>query len=283
MANSLLIIDGTWLIRRQFHVCNKSVDIETNNPDPNIVIHSFFRSLLKFIKDYDYKKELIVAFDRGTYRYRPKEVFTEYKETRTYDDSYNVLWEANNTIIPVLRNLGIKTIQVSGLEADDIASYYAHNSGYDSIMVTSDKDWLLNITENCSLFLANKKEVITLQDIEKDYGSVEKFLYYKAINGDQSDNIKKLKVDKNIEKSLIEDWENRSKYIDSSTLVSLERNFNLVRLDKIRSDIEAIEIIKEQENLVKPVSQFQIMSELRKIKYDDYFISVLSKYNKGFK
>lgn len=283
LNNKLLIIDGTWLIRRQFHVCNKSVDEKTNEPNPNIVIKSFFRSLLKYIKDYNYEHRVVVAFDRGTYRYRPKTEYTEYKETRNYDDSYEVLWEANNKIIPILRNLGFVVIQIGGLEADDIAGYYSNFVKQESIMISSDKDWILNITKNCSLFLANSKKVKCEKDVMEEFGSVELATYAKAFFGDSSDNIKGISTNKELCEKVVNDWHNRHNYLSSDDLKKIDRNYDLVRLDKIRNDNDAIEIIRKQETFTKVPNSIQLFSILSEIDYDPYFTGVISKYNKGWK
>lgn len=279
---NLLLIDGTWLIRRQFFVCNKSIDTETNKPDKYIVIESFLKSLLKFIKEFGYYYRVVILFDRGSYRYRSKEYFVEYKKNRVYDDSFKILWEANDSIIPILRNLGFIVIQIGGLEADDVAHYYSNFTFKKSIMITTDKDWLLNITKKCSLYLANSRKNVYFSDIIHKYGSLKNMLYIKCIKGDKSDNICGASLNKDIIEKILNDWENKDLYISREKVDILDRNYKIFRLDNILNDDEAIESIKNQENLTKIPNQLEILFNLKNINYVNYFLDIINSYNKDW-
>lgn len=289
--NKLLIIDGTWLIRRQFHATNKghvSGEFATSTEpskdlvqDKNIINVSFIQCLLKYIKDFNYEYKAIVCFDRGTYRYRPKTEFTEYKSDRVYDDSYQVLWDANNELIPLLRSIGLTTIQVPGLEADDLGYYFSHNSE-DSILLTVDSDWQQSVTEKTKLYVANKKKFLTYSDICVD-GITEPFdiAISKAIVGGH-DNLKTVSSGKSVPETI---QLYKARNLPSDILEAIDYNMHLSRLDKVVSDSEVDLIIKDQLNMISYPNKIFVAGLLKKTlgEYPPYFLGVIGKYHSLYK
>ena len=129
----LLCLDATLHIRRVFHATNKgfknAIDTATGEEikvqDPNIVVIAFLQSLLKKVRELDYQYEVICLWDRGSWKYRPKEKFTEYKSNRVYDETFQCCWDATNIAVELVRKLGMKSIQIGGLEADDLGMYFS--------------------------------------------------------------------------------------------------------------------------------------------------------------
>lgn len=277
-------MDGTYYIRRNFHALDKcrvsgefATDTEESKglvQDGNLVIVSFLQTTLKFIRELDYSRKVIVCWDRGTYRYRPKEKYTEYKSDRVYDDSYQVLWDAQNVVIELLRDLGIHSIQVSGCEADDLGMYFSHNSD-DCWLSTIDSDWLQSIRPTTQIHYAGKK-MITYDEVVKGHISTPFDLAIsKAITGGH-DNLRSIPTKLDLESGILG---YKSRTLDQEVLDAIDYNMNLSRLDKILNDSEVHEIIKGQLLLTKSPSKIDILNSLSKInKYPPYFLGVLSKY-----
>lgn len=182
---SRLILDGTWLIRRNFHAMGAE-----DNRDPGAVISSFVQSVSKLIRDYNYKREVIALFDYGKFRYRPKQEFPEYKANREYDEDYFApLWEASNKIKDVLPAIGIRAISFYGLEADDLGYLLAHQ-GTDNILHSSDRDWYACVNDISSVRNPNDGLVDKAKLLEMTgLSDIKDYALYKSINGDGSDNI----------------------------------------------------------------------------------------------
>lgn len=284
-------VDATWLLRRQFHASNKGytgeeVVVEGKEElkkvqDPNLIVVSFLQSLLKLVRECDYQYTFVCMFDRGTYRYRPKEKFTEYKATREYDDSYEACWKAVDIAIPVLRKLGINTIQIGGLEADDLGMYYAHNSKK-CILHSADFDWLLSTTPTTEIMIARQGTqaiMVKYDELIKDHIK-EPFdlALQKAFVGDSSDNITQLTLPCATIGESIEKYKTRQ--LPDELLAKLDRNLNLVRLDRILTDDEIIQTIKYQETLTTKPSKIDLITTLSTINAPIYMSGVLGKYNK---
>jgi len=77
------------------------------------------------------------------------------------------------------------------LEADDVLAWLCFNLVGNCVIVTMDMDFLQLVSEKVIVFLAGKKKIVTLNNFEEIIGvSKNIFLYYKAIIGDKSDNIR---------------------------------------------------------------------------------------------
>lgn len=284
----LFVIDGTWMLRRNFHATNKSSrSVKNENDetvlvqDPNVVNISFIQSLLKLIREYDYSYKFVVVWDRGTYRYRPKSEFTEYKATREYDESYQVCWDANNIMVPLLRTIGIDSIQIGGLEADDLGMYYSHNSD-ECILHTSDRDWFLSVTPTTKI-LHTTDGLVGYSDIIKGHISDPFDLAIeKAIQGDGSDNIPPVNTGLSIEES-INAWKSNS--LPEDVMATLSRNLSLTRLDRILTDDEVHQMVEKQESLTRRgVTKLDLIANLAHLgNYPPYFLGVLGKYNSIWK
>lgn len=300
----IMVIDATWLIRRNYHATNKSskiispenIDIlgdiipASFEQDKNIVIISFLQSLLKLIKDNNYQYQIICCFDYGTWRYRPKEKFIEYKSSRIYDNSFQCCWDATSDVVKLLPKLGIITIQIPGLEADDHSMFFSHNSE-ECLLITSDHDWKQSITPTTKINLIASKITLTYDDIVKDHISTPYDLAIeKAIIGGH-DNLRGVDLSTNtiesfngacIKTSTIQGYKNRS--LPQEVLDAIDYNMNLSRLDKILNDTEVHDIILQQEKKVSTnVTQINLLTELSILNnYPSYFLGVLGKYCKIF-
>jgi DNA polymerase-1 len=189
-AKTLMVIDGSSLVHRAFYalplLSNKG-GVYTNG------VYGFLTMLYKVLDEYkpDY---ICVAFDRKGKTFR-HEAYESYKGTR--DKTPNELSMQFPILKEILKNMGIKTIDLDMYEADDIAGTLAEKAedkGLDVYLVTGDKDYLQLATDKVKIIMT-KKGITEIEEydrkrINEEYGIEPKqFVEVKALMGDKSDNI----------------------------------------------------------------------------------------------
>ncbi|WBU87777.1 DNA polymerase I [Escherichia phage EP_H11] len=271
----LIPVDCQWLTLRNWFAAGKSQDLGPT-------VSSTIGSVAKLIKEDGYNSELIMLYDRGKWRYRPKDKNPEYKANREYDESFEALWAAMNILHEqIFPALGIKCIQVSGVEADDLGYYYA-NSGRPVMLHSRDRDWYLSINENTCV-LNPDDGLVDLPWLMKTYDldDHKDYLIYKAIVGDGSDNIPGVATGLSSVKEAINAYKDGS--LSQSVEFRIRSNIELMRLDRILTDTEVHSIIKEQESKVQ--MQQRILPTLEEFcpgfRFPPYFHGVLGKYNRS--
>lgn len=111
-----------------------------------------------------------------------------YKGTRVKTD--NNLFKQEGFIYDIVSTLGVKNMHPYVLEADDVISWLTTQIK-PNVIISVDHDLLQLINEDTSFFHLNKKTMITTANFEETINvPLNAFLYYKAILGDPSDNIK---------------------------------------------------------------------------------------------
>lgn len=289
----LFVVDGTYFLRRSFFVKDKGF-IEVENEltgeiekvqDKRVVVIAFFQALLKKIRETNYKPEIVVAWDKGSWKYRPKDKFKEYKADRQYDETFQCCWDANDLAIEILNELGIKSIQVPGLEADDIGMFFAYYAK-NVTLYTKDGDWKQALNPNT--VLDNTKQVITWQEVVGDQIKTPLDLAIKkAIDSEGHDNLAKVLVDDehlvnakgdNKLHRIIHAYKKRQ--LPQTILDAIDRNYILARMDNVLYDQKTINEIMAQYNKPKPkLNNLGIITVLNKLgDYPAYFNGVIAKY-----
>lgn len=312
LHKKILCIDGNWIGMRNFHASNKAIiedPEDTKNlikceykdeifyQDYNHLVTSIFQSILKVIRDYEYEYQIIVLFDRGSYKYRDKKKFTQYKATREYNPLFDCCWNSLNYIREFLPSIGIQTIQIPGVEADDLGMYYSVNSD-NCVLYTSDRDWLQSVTTTTELHRPVKGETeintfATVYESDEMVKTPEDFALLKSLEGDISDNIEALPKDvrenfgnlKN--KEIMELYKNDPSKLDIELFEWINSNLQLSRLDHILKDTETQVLIRqiEEDNTKKyvgdknDIQMLQLLSD-SDINFLSYFLGVLGKYNR---
>lgn len=289
----LFVVDGTYFLRRSFFVKDKGfVEVENELTgeiekvqDKRVVVIAFFQALLKKIRETNYKPEIVVAWDKGSWKYRPKDKFKEYKADRQYDETFQCCWDANDLAIEILNELGIKSIQVPGLEADDIGMFFAYNAK-NVTLYTKDGDWKQALNPNT--VLDNTKQVITWQEVVGDQIKTPLDLAIKkAIDSEGHDNLAKVLVDDehlvnakgdNKLHRIIHAYKKRQ--LPQTILDAIDRNYILARMDNVLYDQKTINEIMAQYNKPKPkLNNLGIITVLNKLgDYPAYFNGVIAKY-----
>ena len=139
-------------------------------------------------------ENLVVAFDVGGSKYR-KELFKDYKANRSKmeDD----LRQQFPVVKDCLKKMGIKLLEIEGVEADDSMAALAKLAalqGYIAVLVTSDKDLRQMVTENI-LMLDTKEadknpEPYGIEGVfEREGVYPNKIIEKLALMGDKADNV----------------------------------------------------------------------------------------------
>ena len=149
-SKRLFLIDAYALIFRGYYAFIKNPRINSKWVDTSAIL-GFTNSLFDVIKrerpDY-----LGVCFDRGGSQDRV-EMYSEYKANR--DETPEAIKIAVPYIEKILKSLNIPIMVKKGYEADDIIgtlSEKAELEGYQTFMVTPDKDFAQLVSENIFMY-----------------------------------------------------------------------------------------------------------------------------------
>jgi DNA polymerase I len=189
MEKRLLLVDATGLIFRAFYVIRA-----LNAPDgtPVNAVFGLVRILLKVFKDYQCCACALI-FDAGTDTFR-KEQFPDYKANRAAppDD----LRPQFALSVEAAEATGAPVYCVRGFEADDVIATIARHSCERNLKVsvlTGDRDMLQLLDDNVEVLLmkgAGEYKRYDEQLFQEDFGlPVTRYVDYKALMGDTSDNI----------------------------------------------------------------------------------------------
>jgi DNA polymerase-1 len=192
-VKTLLLIDANSIIHRSFHALPP---LTTQGSKPIQAVYGLASILLKLWREErpDYAAAL---FDRPEPTLREKK-YAEYKAQRpaTPDELISQLTEAHN----LFSEFGVKTFEVVGHEADDLiatlAEKFRGEADLKMVILTGDLD-TLQLVEDGKIYVRTFKKgvsdtmVYDEKAVEERYGlKPEQLVDYKALVGDQSDNIK---------------------------------------------------------------------------------------------
>lgn len=190
MSKTVMLIDGSSLIFRAFFALPKL----TNND--GVMTNGVYGFLTMYNNAFDrYKPDyVLVAFDRASKTFRHKE-FEDYKGTR--DKMPSELSYQFGILKDILDSLNVKYTDLDGFEADDIVGTYAkmaQEEGYESVLITGDRDYLQLVDEKIVVNLTKKgvseTKEYTVDTIKEEFGlSPKQLIEVKGLEGDKSDNI----------------------------------------------------------------------------------------------
>jgi DNA polymerase-1 len=188
--NRLLLIDGHNLLFKAFFGIPEKI-----NADGKCVhgVIGFIGMTVKIIRRIN-PTHILVVFDPEETPSRT-ESYPEYKSNRK---DYSAGPERENPftqlagIKKALDKIGIKFCEQGGYEADDMIASYAVNPEYQAVIVSSDTDFfqLVNQTTGVYHYHSGKSVWYNVDEITRKYGfPPSRYLEYKALVGDTSDNI----------------------------------------------------------------------------------------------
>ena len=189
----LFLVDAYALIYRAYYAFIKNPIINSKGFDTSAIM-GFFNSIFDILKrekpDY-----FSVVFDKGGSSDRI-EIYQDYKANR--DSTPEPIQESVPIIYEILEALGIKTLDLSGYEADDIigtVAKQAEKEGLITYMVTPDKDFAQLVSENIFLYkparFGNSIEILGVEEVKNKF-EVEhpsQVIDFLGMMGDSVDNI----------------------------------------------------------------------------------------------
>ena len=185
--DKLLIVDGNSIANRAFYALPF---LSNHNGQPSGAVFGFANILIKIIGELS-PTHLVIAFDHARKTFR-NEIYPEYKMQRK--STPEELISQFPLIKQMLSAMKIKTIEESGIEADDIIGSISKSCDCTKIILSGDRDLLQLIDDNTSVWLT-KKGVSEVDKVDKDKIkeefeiTPEQVIELKALMGDTSDNI----------------------------------------------------------------------------------------------
>ncbi|MDR3330098.1 MAG: 5'-3' exonuclease [Mycoplasmataceae bacterium] len=195
MSKKALVIDGNSLIYRAFYATsNQLAFYKQNNLQPVNALKLVLLITLKLLREnhYDY---VLMALDHQKKTLR-HDTFAEYKAGR------KPMPEDLVTQLPLIKDsmeiIGVNTLSMPGIEADDIIGSFAklmNEQQVDVEIYSSDKDLLQLVNEHTvvNLFKTGISDInkITIENFSSNFFGLHpsQIIDFKGISGDSSDNL----------------------------------------------------------------------------------------------
>lgn len=193
--NNVIVVDGNSIGRTahryQKRVIRGNFEIQAINGFLEVLTDIYNRHKDEF-------PNIIVLWD-GKSKLR-NELLPSYKGTRHITPEDIEIDKHYHLQMPYIENmlnaLGVRQYKASDFEADDLAGYFVRRAAKDGrkvMLVSNDHDWLQYINENTSVFSPKgSNTIIKNHQNFSDYIDLtpRQFIEYKALLGDDSDNIK---------------------------------------------------------------------------------------------
>jgi DNA polymerase-1 len=189
----LFLLDAYALIFRGYYALIKNPRINSKGMDTSAIM-GFTNSLLDVIKR-EKPDHLAVAFDKGGSQIR-SEAFPEYKSNR--QETPEAIKIAVPYIQAILKAMHIPIIEKEGFEADDLIgtlAKQAEKAGYQTFMVTPDKDFAQLVSENIFMYkparMGNGIEIWGIKEVQEKFevDRPEQVIDFLGMMGDSVDNI----------------------------------------------------------------------------------------------
>ncbi|SFN52608.1 DNA polymerase I [Bizionia echini] len=189
----LFLVDAYALIFRGYYAFIKNPRINSKGTDTSAIM-GFMNSLLDVIKR-ERPDHLAVCFDKGGSADRV-EMYEEYKANR--DETPEAIKIAIPYIQEILKAMHIPIMVKEGFEADDVIgtlSKQAEKEGYQTFMVTPDKDFAQLVSDNIFMYrpksFGGGYEVWGIPEVQKKFEveHPEQVIDFLGMMGDSSDNI----------------------------------------------------------------------------------------------
>jgi len=189
----LFLLDAFALIFRGYYALIKNPRINSKGMDTSAIL-GFTNSLLDVIRR-EKPDHLAVAFDKGGSAART-EAYTPYKAHR--QETPEAIKIAVPYIHKILEAMHIPIVEVAGFEADDLIgtlSVQAEKAGFQTFMVTPDKDFAQLVTDNVFMYkpsrMGNGIEIWGVDKVKEKFEieDPKQVIDYLGMMGDAADNI----------------------------------------------------------------------------------------------
>ena len=183
--NSLILVDGTAYVYRAFH----ANQLSTSTGEPTGAVYGFANMLNRMIRQHE-PSYIVVVFDAKGKTFRD-DIYSEYKQNRPPmpDD----LRSQYGTIRQMVDAMGIKTLSIEGVEADDVIATLVdtfHDSSLRTVIASSDKDLAQLVTDEVVMLDERKGVLLGPNEVMEKFGVPPGLIIdYLVLIGDTSDNI----------------------------------------------------------------------------------------------
>ncbi len=241
-----VVVDGNNLAFRVFYALPM---LRSLSGKPCNAIYGFLNTILNVLTAADKPKYFVCVFDAGKHTFR-HDLYADYKGKR--DKTPEELSQQIPVLKELLKVMGIKTIEIPDIEADDIIGSLSRKYKEDFYLLSGDKDLLQLINGNTTI-LQPQAHSYTLNKIDENKLMQEyhlkpyQVIEMKAIMGDSSDNIPGVMgIGKVGALKLIEEFDNldniyanlnkipestRKKLIESKEMAYLSKRLATIKLD----------------------------------------------------
>jgi DNA polymerase-1 len=165
----------------------------------------FLKSIGSVIRDFK-PTRVVIVFDGKGGSQRRRKIYPDYKANRKpptrLDRQYDMTTEQQETenmkyqlvtLVEMLECLPVTVFTMDNIEADDVIAYASEMvtaQGGQSIIYSTDKDFLQMVTETTRVYNPVKKKTFDVNTVIEAYGvHPDNFVHYRALLGDKSDNI----------------------------------------------------------------------------------------------
>ena len=146
---------------------------------------------------------VVVVFDGKGGSLRRKKVYSNYKERRAIksklnrvvgfeditDEQESMKWQMMR-LYQYLQHLPLTTIIIDHIEADDVIAYLSSYFKEKVFILSNDRDFLQLVSDRVNVYVPTKKKMYNPENLLEEYGIwSQNFAIYKALLGDNSDNI----------------------------------------------------------------------------------------------
>lgn len=197
----VLLVDALNTFLRSYAVV-PSMDDDGNHVGGMI---GFLKSLGLAIRTFK-PTRVVIVFDGKGGSQRRRKLYPQYKANRKppvrLNRAYDMTTEEQEkenmkfqlvSLVEMLECLPLTIFALDHVEADDVIAYLTQlvtTAGGESIVYSTDKDFLQLTAPNVKIYNPIKKKTFDETVILEDYGIHPKhFHFYRALNGDKSDNI----------------------------------------------------------------------------------------------
>ncbi len=272
----IILIDGHNLLFRMFYGIPASIR-NSKGKDIRALI-GFIGSSKKLVDKFK-PYSLYVIFDSETSKNSNLEIDKEYKANRI--DYSNIAEEENPfSQLPLIKKaleyLKIAYLEVENNETDDLIASIVSKpmNEYEYIIVSTDSDFIQLVDSNVFLYVPRGKKSILYnrEEVIKKYNVIpEKYVIFKSLVGDKSDNIKGVTGIGNITAAKILKHNSVQEFIEnnpnsrfSNILISSKKliikNQKLIELNKCINTSEII--FNELSNRIYTYKTYEIIKNI---------------------
>ncbi len=233
---TIILVDGTAYVYRAFHAFNLS----TSDGRPSGAVYGVANMLNRIIRDYspDY---LVVVFDAKGKTFRD-DIYAEYKANRPpMPDDLRSQYEIVRELVEAM---GIKSISITGVEADDVIgtlAVEAAKSGLQTVIASSDKDLAQLVTDDIVMLDEQKGLFLDPSKVKEKYGVLpNQIIDFLSLVGDSSDNIPGVPL---VGKKTAATWLDKFGSLDS--IIDNADGFTGKTGDNLRNSLQQLELARQ--------------------------------------